>query len=156
MQAKLVTYLVIYEIHESIYSKKSPIKMCLNLDRLENKDVAAEYLVHTENHLNWLQEMGDTDMSPEKLWNKMKDVWHTAAVEVLGERKQVKSKPWISATSEKLTKQEKNARQRIDQQSYHKLKSELQRSLCTDKNKWLEQECKMINEYDSQEGCLTK
>ena len=33
------------------------------------------------------------DMSPEKLWNKIKDVWHTTAVEVLDERKQAKPKP---------------------------------------------------------------
>ena len=32
--------------------------------------------------------------------------------------------------------------------SYHKLKSELQRSLCTDKNKWLEHKGKEIDEYD--------
>ena len=79
---------------------------------------------------------------------KMKDVWHTTAVEVLSERKQVKSKPWISATSEELAEQKRNARKRNDQQSYHKLKSEMHRSSCTDKNKWLEQECKKINECD--------
>ena len=48
----------------------------------------------------------------------------------------------------KLAEQNRNARKKNDQQSYHKLKSELQRSLCTDKNKWLEQECKKIDEYD--------
>ena len=72
-------------------------------------------------------------MSPEKLCNKMKDVSHTTALEVLGKRKQAKPKPWISTTSEKLAEQKRNARNRNDQQSYHKLKSELQISLCTDK-----------------------
>ena len=48
----------------------------------------------------------------------------------------------------KLVEQKNNARKRNDQQLYHKLKSELQRSLYTDRNKWLEQECKIIDEYD--------
>ena len=82
------------------YAKESPRKMSLNLERLESKDVAAKYLVHTENCFKVLQEVRDMDISPEKLWNKMKDVSCTTAVEVLGERKQVKSKPWISASSE--------------------------------------------------------
>ena len=87
-------------------------------------------------------------MSPEKLWNKIKYVWCTSVVEVLGERKQVKSKPWISATSEKVAEQKRNTRKRNDQQSYHKLRSENQRSLCTDKNKWQEKGCKKISKYD--------
>ena len=78
----------------------------------------------------------------------MKNIWHTTAVEVLGERKQAKPRPWISATSEKLAGQKRNARKRNDQQTYHKLNSELQRSLYTGKNKWLQQECKKIEEYD--------
>ena len=62
--------------------------------------------------------------------------------------KKVNSKAWISEPQKKMAEQKRNARKRNDQQSYHKLKSELQRSLCTDKNKWLEQECKKIDEYD--------
>ena len=71
------------KIKAAKYAKKSHGKMCLNLERLESKDVAAEYLVHTENHFKVLLELGDMDMSPEKLWNKMKDVWHTTAMEVV-------------------------------------------------------------------------
>ena len=134
------------KIKSAKYAKKSPRKMHLNLERLENKDVAAEYLVYTENFFKVLQELGDIDMSPEKLWNKVEDIWCKTAV--FDESKQVKPKPWTSAASGKLAEQMRNERKRNDQQSYHKLKSELQRSLCTDKNKWLEQECKKINEYD--------
>ena len=90
--------------------------MHLNLERLESKDVAAEYLAHTENHFKVLQELGDMDMSPDKLWNHMKYVWRTTAVEVLDERKQAKPKPWIKVTSEKLAEQKRNARKSNDQQ----------------------------------------
>ena len=97
------------KIKAAKYAKKSPRKMHLNLERPESKGVAAEYLVHTENCFKVLQELEDMDMSPEKLWNKMKDVWFTTAVDVLGKRKQVKPKPWISVTSEKLAEQKRNA-----------------------------------------------
>ena len=36
--------------------------MCLNLERLESKDVADEYLVHTENHFKVKQELEDMDI----------------------------------------------------------------------------------------------
>ena len=49
------------------YAKKFPGKMCLNLERLESKDVADEYLVLTENCFKVIQELGDMDISPEKL-----------------------------------------------------------------------------------------
>ena len=38
-----------WKIKAAKYAKKSPRKMHLNLERLESKDVAAEYLKHTEN-----------------------------------------------------------------------------------------------------------
>ena len=37
------------KIKATKYAKKSPRKMHLCIERLESKDVAAEYVVHTEN-----------------------------------------------------------------------------------------------------------
>ena len=54
------------KIKAAKYSKKFPRKMCLNLERLESKDVAAEYLVHTKNCFKVIQELGDMDMVTRK------------------------------------------------------------------------------------------
>lgn len=78
----------------------------------------------------------------------MKDIWHTTAVEILGESTPMKPKPWVSNESEELAKKKREARKKNDQHRYKKLRAELQRSLRSDKNNWLDQECSKIDEYD--------
>ena len=67
-----------------------------DLDKLIEQENYIKYSIDTENKIETLLTIQE-ELSPEQMWQEMKEIVHTAANKSLGKKKTKKMKPWISA-----------------------------------------------------------
>ena len=67
-----------------------------DLDKLKEQENYMKYSIDTENKFETLL-TNQEKFSPEQMWQKMKEIVHTAKNNSLGKKKTKKTKPWISA-----------------------------------------------------------
>ena len=96
-----------------------------DIERLEDKDIKAQYNVSTENKFELLLQSAEEDQPPEELLQSIKDVYLTCADEILGKKTKMKTKPWISKETIDLAAEKREARVK-DRAEYVRLKAELQ------------------------------
>ena len=75
-------------------------------------------------------------------------LWKDSAVEILGKLRQKRSNAWISNETIHLAADKREARKRGDMTEYKRLRNEVQRLIRRDKNSWLENECRALDQYD--------
>ena len=78
----------------------------------------------------------------------IKDIFLSTADQVLGKRRNKKNKPWISKETLELTAQKRKARIENNKKEYTKLKAQVQKQIRADKRKWLDEQCKKVDEFD--------
>ena len=83
------------------------------------------------------------EKTPSELWNETKEILLDTAEKVVGFRKRVKRKSWISDDTYELIKEKREAKQK-DTVKYKELKAQAQRSLRVDKQKQLDQMCEEL------------
>ena len=128
--------------------KTSNAPVRYNLDRLGNAQTASEYAVATENRFQVLLDEWDEEASTNNIWNDMETIWKDSADEILGKLRQKRSNAWISNETIHLAADKREARKRGDMTAYKRLRNEIQRLIRRDKNSWLENECKALDQYD--------
>ena len=121
-----------------------------DIEKLENVSTRAEYTVATENRFEVLLQTAEDDKTPEELLSSIKDIYLSAADEILGKKKSKKTKPWISKESIEMSEKKREARIANDRVEYVRLRSEIQKKIRADKRAWLEQQCGLIDEFDKQ------
>ena len=119
-----------------------------DIEKLEDDKTRTEYTVATENKFEVLLQTANDDSTPDELLNSIKDVFLTSADEILGKKRNKKTKPWISEESINLSIKKREARLKNDRVEYVKLRAEIQKKLRADKRLWLEQQCGLIDEFD--------
>jgi hypothetical protein len=117
--------------------RKLETPLRLNLEGLYDK--AEVYVVKVKNRLEAL-EMMDEPRSPEELWMKTKEILLDTAKEVVGFKKRVSKKTWISSDTFELINEKREAKHK-DPVKYKELKAEVQRRLRLDKQKQIEDMC---------------
>ena len=127
-------------------TSNAPIRY--NLDRLGNAQTANEYAVTTENRFQVLLDEWDEEASTNHIWNDMETIWKYSADEILGELQQKRRNAWISNETIHFAANKREARKRGDMTEYKRLRNEVQRLIRRDKNSWLENECKGLDQYD--------
>ena len=92
----------------------------------------------------------DEEASTNHIWNDMETIWKDSADEILGKLRQKRSNAWISNETIHLAADKREARKKGDMTEYKILRNEVQRliGLPRDKNSWLENECKALDQYD--------
>ena len=83
-----------------------------------------------------------------RIWNDMATIWKDSADEILGKLRHKRSNAWISNETIHLAADKREARKRGDMTEYKRLRNEVQRLIRRDKNSWLENECKALDQYD--------
>ena len=102
----------------------------LDLDELKgNKET--EYAVNVANRFEVLESLED-EKTPSELWKETKEILLDTAEKVVGFRKYVKRKSWISDSTFEIIKEKREAKQ-TDSVKYKELKTQAQRSLRADK-----------------------
>ena len=119
-----------------------------NVDHLGNAQTVNEYAVTTENHFQVLLDEWDEEASTNHIWNDMETIWKDSAVEILGKLRQKRNNAWISNERIHLAADKREARKRGDMTEYKRLRNEVQRLIPRDKNSWLENECRALDQYD--------
>ena len=119
-----------------------------NLDSLKDPSIAAMYAVATKNRFEALSVETDSETQPEDLWQAIKEVYHDVAKSVLGNRRRVKRKQWITPETLEVVDKKRLAHQRKDLETFKSLKKLCRRKLRQDKNYWLARECAKIDELD--------
>ena len=127
-------------------SKKIVVKH--DIERLEDDEIRLQYNVSTENKFELLLQSAGDDQQPEELLKSIKDIYISSAEEILGKKKRNKTKPWISKETIELTIKKREARVSNSRTEYVKLKAEIQKKIRADKRSWLENQCKLIDEFD--------
>ena len=127
-------------------TSNTPIRY--NLDCLGNAQTTNEYAVTTENRFQVLLDECDEEASNNHIWNDMETIWKESADEILGKLRQKRSNAWISNETVHHAADKREARKRGYVTEYKRLRNEVQRLIRRDKNSWLENECKALDQYD--------
>ena len=68
-----------------------------DLDKLKEQENYIKYSIDTENKFETLLTI-QKELSPEQMWQEMKEIVHIAANNSLGKKKTKKTKPWRKIT----------------------------------------------------------
>ena len=79
------------------------------LNKLKEQENYIKYSIDTENKFETLLTIQE-ELSPEQMWQEMKEIVHTAANNSLGKKKTKKTKPWISARTIEMAEKKRKAR----------------------------------------------
>ena len=74
--------------------------------------------------------------------------WKYSVDDILGKLRQKRSNAWISNETINIAASKREARKRGNVTEYKRLRNEVQRHIRRDKNSWLENECKALDQYD--------
>lgn len=119
-----------------------------DIEKLDDENTRLEYTVATENKFEILLQTANDDKTPDELLNYVKDIYLTAADEILGKKKSKKNKPWISKEAIELSIKKREARISKNRAEYVRLRAQIQKKIRADKRSWLEEQCSMIDEID--------
>ena len=82
-----------------------------DLDKLTEQENYIKYSIDTENKFETLLTTQE-ELSPEQMWQEMKEIVHTAANNSLGKKKTKKTKSWISARTREMAEKKREARKK--------------------------------------------
>ena len=106
-------------------TKKMSVKH--DIEKLDDDKIRTEYTVAIENKFEILLQTANDDSTPDELLNSIKNVFLESADEILGKKKNKKTKPWISEEAIKLSVKKREARLKNDRVEYVRLRAEIQK-----------------------------
>ena len=88
---------------------------------------------------------------PNELWEEMKKTLKDTANSVIGKRRKSTNKPWITEETLRLMDNRKSlkankSRTEEDRRAYCQASAAVQRQAGRDKQRWLEEQCQMVEE----------
>ena len=106
-------------------------------------NVPHEYTVKVKNRFDSLDPVG---RMPEELWTEIRDIIKDEAIKnILRSKKQKKAK-WLSAEALKVAEERRKAKSNEDEIKFSQLNAEFQRIARRDKEKYMSERCKAIEE----------
>ena len=83
---------------------------------------------------------------PEELWMKVRDIVQEAVIKTIPKRKKCKQAKWLSAEALQIVEKRREAKSKGGKERYTHLNAEFQRTARRDKEAFLSDQCKEIEE----------
>ena len=119
-----------------------------NTNHLKDKEIAHAYRLTVSNRYQSLQDMEDSNIGVEEIWEQAKQIWTSACEETLGKKK-IEHKPWLTSSTLQKIQVRKNKKGIVNscrtrfskaeaQRQHSEAHKEVRRSIRTDKRKYIE------------------
>ena len=95
-----------------------------DLDKLKEQENYIKHSIDNENKFETLLTIQE-ELSPEQMWQEMKEIVHSAANNSPCKKKTKKTKPWISARTIEMAEKKREARKNGQTELYKQLKKEI-------------------------------
>ena len=85
-------------------------------------------------------------MSPDELWNEVRDIVQESGIKTIPKKKKCKKVKWLSEEALQIAVKRREAKSKGEKERYTHLNAELQRIARRDKKAFLSDQCKEIEE----------
>ncbi|KAF7254362.1 Dynein heavy chain 6, axonemal [Varanus komodoensis] len=111
--------------------------------RYDLNHIADEYTVEVTNRF---KELDLIDRVPEELWTEVHNIVQEVATKTIPKKKKCKKAKWLSEEDLQIAKERREAKGKGERERYTQLNAEFQRIARRDKNAFLNEQCREIEE----------
>ena len=116
--------------------------------RFDVDNIPEQYTVEVENRFQVLLREDDEEVSPNELWEKMKETVLSTAKKTIPKKKK-KKQPWISKTTLEIADKRQDARKRGDMEEWRKQHNEVSKAVRADQRAFVERKCEEMEKAGS-------